>query len=237
MNASPQPKELTRAAHPLAGVIDHTLLRAEATLADIDRLCAEARTHGFASVCVNGVWVRRCAEQLAGTPVAVCAVVGFPLGASAPEVKTFEARRALADGAREIDMVIAIGALIGGHDAFVEAEIAAVRGVCCAGSARLKVILETCLLDDAQKVRACRLAVSAGADFVKTSTGFSSGGATVEDVALMRATSGPTMGVKAAGGVRTASGAYALLAAGANRLGASASVAIVSGEHTPDGGY
>jgi deoxyribose-phosphate aldolase len=213
----------------VAGAIDHTLLKPEASSAEIDKLCAEALQHKFASVCVNGTWVRRCAEILHGSPVAVCAVVGFPLGAMASEVKSYEARRAIEDGACEIDMVINIGALRSGDHDFVRRDIAAVAQTCHNLGARLKVILETALLSDAEKVRACELAKEAGADFVKTSTGFSKGGATAADVALMRKTVGPTLGVKASGGVRDAKDAKAMLQAGATRLGASASVAIVTG--------
>lgn len=226
-----------RGMEDVARHIDHTLLKANATLAEIEQLCQEAKTHGFASVCVNGLWVRRCAELLAGTPVAVCTVVGFPLGASAPEVKAFEARRAIEDGACEVDMVLSVGALKSGQDDFVRADIAAVREVCRAMGAKLKVILETCLLTDDEKVRACRAAVAAGADFVKTSTGFSTGGATVADVELMRRVVGPAIGVKASGGVRTRDDAKAMLAAGATRLGASASVAIATSAKGPAGGY
>ena len=217
----------------LAAYIDHTLLRPDATAAEIDRLCDEALRHRFASVCVNGSWVRRSAEILAGSGVAVCAVVGFPLGAMASEVKAYEARRAIEDGACEIDMVIHVGALKSGDDEHVARDIAGVAEVCHRLGGSLKVILETALLSDAEKVRGCELAKSAGADFVKTSTGFAKGGATVEDVALMRRTVGPTLGVKAAGGVRDAEGARALIAAGATRLGASASVAIVRGGSGP----
>jgi deoxyribose-phosphate aldolase len=214
----------------LARAIDHTLLKPDATLAQIDSLCREARAHSFASVCVNGIYVRRSAELLAGSGVAVCTVVGFPLGATVPEVKAFEARRAIEDGASEIDMVQCVGALKSGDDGYVQADIEAVAEVCREHGAKLKVILETCLLTDDEKRRACRAAVRARADFVKTSTGFSTGGATVEDVALMRAEVGPVMGVKASGGVRDAEDAEQMIAAGATRLGASASVAIVSGE-------
>lgn len=221
----------------VAGSIDHTLLKPNATLSDIDRLCEEAARFRFASVCVNGLWVRRCAERLAGSGVAVCTVVGFPLGASAPEVKAFEARRAIEDGACEIDMVLSVGALKSGQDDFVREDIAQVAAVCRAGGARLKVILETCLLSDEEKIRACRAAMAAGADFVKTSTGFSTGGATVQDVALMRRTVGPVMGVKASGGVRTAEDARAMIEAGATRLGASASVAIARGGGGAGQGY
>ncbi|MEW6071081.1 MAG: deoxyribose-phosphate aldolase [Planctomycetota bacterium] len=210
----------------LAGVLDHTLLRPDATVAEIDALCQEALAHRFAAVCVNGVHVRRCAEILAGSGIAVCAVVGFPLGASAPEVKAYEARRAIEDGAREVDMVLAIGALKSGDDDFVRAEVAAVAEVCHGGGALLKAILEMGLLTAEEKVRACRLAQAGGADFVKTATGFSAGGATVEDVLLLRRVAGPELGIKAAGGIRTAANARALLAAGATRIGSSAAVAI-----------
>jgi len=221
----------------LAGFIDHTLLRADATLAEIDQLCDEALRFRFATVCVNGVHVRRCAEILQGSGVGVSAVVGFPLGAMAPEVKVYEARRALEDGACEIDMVINVGALKSGDDAFVRRDVAGVAEVSHRLGAKLKVILETALLTDPEKVRACDAAKAAGADFVKTSTGFSKGGATVEDVALMRRAVGPTLGIKAAGGVRTALDARKLVEAGATRLGASASVAIVSQGGAGGGGY
>ena len=213
----------------IAATIDHTLLKPDATLAEIDVLCGEALQHRFASVCVNGVHVRRCAEILAGSGVLVCAVVGFPLGAMASEAKAYEARRAIEDGACEVDMVLQVGLLKSGADAQVERDVAAVAETCRRGGARLKVILETALLTDDEKLRACRLAQRAGADFVKTSTGFAKGGATVEDVALMRRAVGPALGVKASGGVRDTASAQALLAAGATRIGASASVAIVRG--------
>jgi deoxyribose-phosphate aldolase len=213
----------------LASAIDHTLLRADATLAEIDRLCAEALEHRFASVCVNGAWVRRCAEILRGSRVFVSAVVGFPLGANATEVKVYEARLACEDGACEIDMVQNVGALKSGLDELCLRDVAAVRETCHAGGARLKVILETCLLTEEEKGRACRLARLAGADFVKTSTGFAGGGATVADVLLMRRIVGPAMGIKAAGGVHDERLAQDLLTAGATRIGASASVAIVGG--------
>ena len=170
------------ALRDLAGHIDHTLLKPDATAAQVDALCADALQHGFASVCVNGAWVRRCAEILSGSGVLVCSVIGFPLGAMATEVKAYEARRAIEDGACEIDMVLAVGALKGGDHDFVRRDIAAVANVCHGLGARLKVILETCLLEDFEIVRACELAKQAGADFVKTSTGFSSGGATAEHV-------------------------------------------------------
>ena len=213
----------------LSSTIDHTLLKPDATAQEIDELCDEAARHRFASVCVNGTWVKRCAEILSGSGVLVCTVVGFPLGASAPEVKAYEARRAIEDGACEVDMVLNVGALKSGDDEYVRRDIAGLAEVCHRLGARLKVILETCLLTDEEKVRACRLAQAANADFVKTSTGFSSGGATIEDVSLMRRTVGPSMGVKASGGVRDTGAAKAMLDAGATRIGASASVAIVGG--------
>jgi len=213
----------------LGGYIDHTLLKPEAAAADIDRLCDEAMRNRFATVCVNGTWVRRCAEILAGSGVLVCTVVGFPLGAVAPEIKVYEARRAIEDGACEVDMVLNVGAVKSGDDEFARRDVAGVADVCHRLGARLKVILETCLLSDDEKVRACRLSKQAGADFVKTSTGFSKGGATVADVELMRRTVGPTLGVKASGGVRDAETAKAMIAAGATRIGASASVEIARG--------
>lgn len=220
----------------MSGFIDHTLLKADATLAEIDALCADALEYGFASVCVNGVHVRRCAEILCGSTVKVCTVVGFPLGAVAPEVKVYEARRSIEEGATEIDMVLNIGALKSGDDDFVRRDVAGVAATCHGLGAKLKVILETCLLTDEEKVRASRLCKEAGADFVKTSTGFSKGGATVHDVALMRRTVGPTMGVKASGGVHNADELKAMVEAGATRIGASASIAIVSGGQS-GGGY
>ncbi len=220
----------------LAKYIDHTLLKPEATRAEVDKLCDEARRFGFASVCVNGTWVRRCREILQGSDVLVCAVVGFPLGAMVPEAKAFEARRAIEDGASEIDMVLNVGALKSGDHDFVRRDIEGVANTCHGLGARLKVILETALLTDAEKETACRLAQSAGADFVKTSTGFSKGGATAADIALMRRVVGPTMGVKASGGVRDLAGARSMIEAGATRLGASASVQIVQGGKS-SGGY
>jgi deoxyribose-phosphate aldolase len=221
----------------LGATIDHTLLKADATAQEIDKLCDEALRHQFASVCVNGTWVKRCSEILAGSGVMTCTVVGFPLGASAPEVKAYEARRAIEDGACEVDMVLNIGALKSGDDDFVRRDIAGLAQVCHNLGARLKVILETCLLSEEEKVRACRLSKEAGADFVKTSTGFSKAGATLEDIALMRRTVGPSMGVKASGGVRDTEGAKAMLAAGATRIGASASIAIVKGGAAGSAGY
>ena len=222
----------------VAGYIDHTLLKAETTLADIDELCHDALRHGFASVCVNGVHVRRCAEILAGSKVMVCTVVGFPLGAALTEVKSYEARRAIEDGACEVDMVLNVGAMKSGHHEAVRADVASVAATCHGLGARLKVILETCLLTKDEIVAASELCKAAGADFVKTSTGFSSGGATVEDVALMRRAVGPVVGVKASGGVRDAAAARAMLEAGATRIGASASVAIARGTPSATGsGY
>ncbi len=215
----------------LAGMIDHTLLKPEATPAMVDQLCAEAAEHRFASVCVNPVHVRRCAAALEGTDVAVCSVAGFPLGANVSEIKALEAARAIEDGATEIDMVMNVGALKAEDYALVSDDIAAVARVCVDSGAKLKVILETCLLDDLEKVVASLLAVEAGADYVKTSTGMNAGGATVEDVALMRHAVGPDIGVKAAGGIRTYEQAIAMVAAGATRLGASAGIAIVRGAH------
>lgn len=211
----------------IAGLIDHTSLRADATYQQIDALCQEAQQYGFAAVCVQPVHVRRCAEALRGSSVKVCTVVGFPLGATLTSVKVFEAREAIALGAAEIDMVMHIGALRSNDLAYVQDDIAAVVSACHQHGALCKVILETCLLSDAEKINACRLAQAAGADFVKTSTGFSSGGATVEDVRLMRQTVGPAMGVKAAGGIRDLGAVLVMIDAGANRIGASASVKIM----------
>jgi deoxyribose-phosphate aldolase len=213
----------------LASYIDHTLLKPEATLAELDKLCDEARKNKFASVCVNGCHVRRCAEILGGSGVLVCSVVGFPLGQCATEVKCYEARRAIEDGACEIDMVMNVGHLKSGAVDLVERDIAAVADVCHRLGTRLKVILETCLLTDDEKVRACEVSKRAGADFVKTSTGFNKGGATAADIALMRRVVGAAMGVKASGGVRDEKTAREMIAAGATRIGASASVAIVKG--------
>jgi len=212
----------------IARFIDHTLLKPDATAMDIRRLCAEGRENGFASVCVNPVWAELAAAELEGSDVKVCTVAGFPLGATPPENKAAEAERAAAGGAVEIDMVINIGALKEGDDDAVRDDIRAVAGACARGGAILKVIIETALLTDDEKRRACRLAREAGAAFVKTSTGFGPGGATVEDVALMAGeVSGSGMGVKAAGGIKTLADARRMIAAGATRLGASAGVAIV----------
>lgn len=211
----------------LARYIDHTLLKPDATPADVDRLCDEAKEHVFAAVCVNPVWVRRAARRLGDAPVKVASVVGFPLGASAPQVKAFEARRALRDGAREIDMVLNVGALKGGELDLVESDIAGVSDACREAGALNKVILETALLTDEEKVVASRLAKAGRAHYVKTSTGFGPGGATVFDVALMREAVGPKLGVKASGGIRDAEAARQMIAAGATRIGASAGVAMV----------
>jgi deoxyribose-phosphate aldolase len=222
-------------AASLARYIDHTLLKPEATPAQIAQLCAEAREHGFAAVCINPVNVAQAAQLLKGTSVAVCTVVGFPLGAGLAEVKAYEAQQALSQGASEIDMVINIGALKAGLFDRVRDEIALMVRTCKAHTrpALVKVIIEACLLTDDEKVRACQIAQAAGADFVKTSTGFSSGGATLADVALMRRTVGPSMGVKAAGGVRTRAEAEAMIAAGATRIGTSSGVKLVQGSETP----
>ena len=213
----------------LAGMIDHTALKPETTPAMIDTLCQEARDHGFASVCVNSGNVARCVHNLTGTGVPVCSVVGFPLGASTEEAKAYEALQAIMLGAAEIDMVINIGALKGADYELVRDDVLTVVGVCHAHDAICKTIIEAVLLTDEEKVAACLLAVEAGADYVKTSTGFAPGGATVEDVALMRSVVGPDVGVKAAGGIRTYEAAAAMIAAGATRIGASAGIAIIQG--------
>ncbi|MGD1992664.1 MAG: deoxyribose-phosphate aldolase [Anaerolineae bacterium] len=213
----------------LARMIDHTLLKPGATEEQIERLCQEGRTYHFASVCVNPVNVKQCAQILQDSDVAVCTVAGFPLGATPTEVKAFEALRAIYDGATEVDMVINIGALKTGHLDLVEQDIAGLARACHANGAILKVIIEAALLTNEEKATACRLAQGAGADFVKTSTGFGPGGATLEDVALMRSVVGPEMGVKAAGGIHTYQEAVAMIDAGASRLGASRGVEIVSG--------
>ncbi len=214
----------------IAGMIDHTLLKPDATADQIAQLCFEARKYGFASVCINPTHVKLCAELLQGTPVKVCTVIGFPLGASAPEVKAFEAQTALKDGATEIDMVLNIGALKAGDLTLVARDIHEVVLVGHQAGAIVKVIIETSLLNNEEKVTACLLAKEAGADFVKTSTGFSGGGATVEDIHLMRRVVGPKMGVKASGGVHDFEDAQNLVKAGATRLGASAGVKIVQGQ-------
>ncbi len=212
----------------LAKYIDHTILKPETTEAQVKAICAEAREHSFFSVCVNPCNVSLVKEELKGTDVKVCSVISFPLGANIPEVKAFEATKAIEDGADEIDMVINIGALKDGKYDYVREDIKAVVEA-CKGKALLKVIIEACLLTDEEKVKACELSKEAGADYVKTSTGFSSGGATAEDIALMRKTVGPELGVKASGGVRDFEGAKKMIDAGASRIGASSSVAIVTG--------
>jgi deoxyribose-phosphate aldolase len=219
----------------LSPLIDHTLLKADARGADVDRLCAEAREHAFASVCVNPLWVPRAAAALQGSPVRVCTVVGFPLGAASIEDKAAQARIAILEGAAEVDMVLAIGAAKDHDWDFVRRDYAALREA--AGASVLKVILETCLLDGDEKVQASRLAAEAGLDFVKTSTGFSAGGATREDVALMRGAVGSRAGVKASGGIRDYPAALGMVLAGATRLGVSASLAIVKGAGAGGDGY
>lgn len=211
----------------IAGLIDHTLLKADARKEQIKGLCEEARQYHFASVCVNPTWVTYASELLQGSKVKVCTVIGFPLGASTPEVKAFETNNAIENGAHEVDMVINIGALKDKNDDLVVRDIRAVAEA-AAGKALTKVIIETCLLTEEEKIRACELAVKAGTDFVKTSTGFSTGGATVADVALMRKTVGPDIGVKASGGVRNIADAKAVIEAGATRIGASAGISIVT---------
>jgi len=212
----------------IARMIDHTALKADTSEKQITKLCEEALEYKFASVCVNPTWVKKSAELLAGSEVKVCTVIGFPLGANTPEVKAFETTQAIQDGATEVDMVINIGALKDGNNELVERDIKAVVEA-AKGKALTKVIIESCLLTDEEKVRACELSVKAGADYVKTSTGFSTGGATKEDIALMRKTVGPNIGVKASGGVRNAADAEAMISAGATRIGASAGIEIVNG--------
>ncbi len=221
-----QPGE-TPDVETLAEMIDHTLLKPDATPEGIAQLCSEARQYGFGAVCINPSYVRLCADLLRGSPVKVCTVVSFPLGATPTEVKVFEAQTALHQGASEIDMVINIGALKAKNYELVTRDIRAVVLVCHSARALVKTIIETSLLDDEEKVAVCLLAKEAGADFVKTSTGFSIGGATVEDVALMRRVVGVEMGVKASGGIRTFADAKGMINAGANRIGASAGVKII----------
>ncbi len=211
-----------------AKYFDHTILKQDATRADVIRICQEAKEYGFASVCVNECYTKLVKSELSGTDVSVCVVVGFPLGASSPEAKAAETKLAVANGADEIDMVINIGALKDGEYDAVQKDIEAVR-MACTGKV-LKVIIETCLLTDEEKVKACELSVKAGADFVKTSTGFSTGGAKVQDVALMRKTVGEDVGVKASGGIRDYNTAMAMIEAGANRLGTSATISIVEAD-------
>jgi deoxyribose-phosphate aldolase len=219
----------------IAGSIDHTILRADATRDDIVRICQEARKYSFASVCANPYWVPLVARQLSGSPVKVCTVIGFPLGATSTEIKRAEAEAAIRVGAQEIDMVINVGALKSGDQETVKLDIQAVVDSSHKGGAIVKVIIETALLDDNQKAVACTLAKLAGADFVKTSTGFAATGATVHDVALMRSIVGPKIGVKASGGIRTLDDVQKMTAAGATRIGASASVKIVEAAASPAG--
>ena len=217
-------------ATQIAGLIDHTLLKPDAIAIQITQLCQEALQHNFASVCVNPAYVKPAAELLRNSEVEVCTVIGFPLGATTTEVKVFETEQALKDGATEVDMVIDIGALKGGDDQRVEQDIAGVAQAAHSSEAVCKVIIETALLTDQEKEIASLLAKEAGADYVKTSTGFSSGGATAEDIALMRRVVGPEMGIKAAGGVSSYEDAEKMVFAGATRIGASAGVKIVQGE-------
>jgi deoxyribose-phosphate aldolase len=219
----------------LAKMIDHTALKPDTSREQIEKLCDEARDFNFASVCVNPTWVALAAEKLEGAEAKVCTVIGFPLGAVTTETKAFETKDAIQKGATEVDMVINIGALKDGNNELVEQDIKAVVEA-AKGKALVKVIIETCLLTDEEKKRACELSVKAGADYVKTSTGFSTSGATVEDIKLMRNTVGPNIGVKASGGVRDLEGSQAMIDAGATRIGASAGVKIVQGE-TADTDY
>lgn len=219
----------------LAKMIDHTALKPDTSRAQIEKLCEEAREFNFASVCVNPTWVSLAAEMLQGAEAKVCTVIGFPLGAVTTETKAFETNDAIQKGATEVDMVINIGALKDGNNDLVAQDIKAVVEA-AKGKALVKVIIESCLLTDEEKTRACELSVKAGADYVKTSTGFSTGGATVEDIKLMRNTVGPNIGVKASGGVRDLEGSQAMIDAGATRIGASAGVKIVQGE-TADTDY
>jgi deoxyribose-phosphate aldolase len=212
----------------VAKMIDHTLLKADSTKDQVTKICEEAKEFNFASVCVNPGWVKYSAELLQGTDVKVCTVIGFPLGAATSETKAFETQDVIEKGATEVDMVINIGALKDGNDDLVKQDIQAVTAA-AKGKALTKVIIETSLLTDEEKERACKLAVEAGADYVKTSTGFSTGGATVEDIKLMRKTVGPEIGVKASGGVRSVEDAKNMIEAGATRIGASSGVQIVQG--------
>jgi deoxyribose-phosphate aldolase len=214
----------------LARMIDHTILKPEATPGEVQKLCEEARKYSFASVCVNAGYVPLCARLLRGTPVKVCTVVGFPLGATSTAAKAFETEQAIRDGAQEVDMVINVGMLKAGDAQYVERDIAAVVSAAKRQRVLTKVIIETALLTDEEKVKACLLAKKAGADFVKTSTGFAKGGATAGDIALMRRVVGSTMGVKASGGVRTREEALTMVSSGADRIGASASVRIIGAE-------
>jgi deoxyribose-phosphate aldolase len=225
--------ELTSAQ--LASYIDHTLLKQDATVAQIEKLCEEAAQYHFASVCVNAAYVPLCVNLLKGSGVKVCCVAGFPLGATLTSVKAYEATQVTAAGAGEVDMVLNIGALKSGNLTLVKDDVSAVVKAAHANNALVKVIIETCLLTDEEKVKACHICKEAGADFVKTSTGFSTAGATVEDVALMRKTVGPDMGVKAAGGVRTRDDVLAMIKAGATRIGTSGGVKIMEGAEIKSG--
>lgn len=218
---------MTKVDPRIAGLIDHTILRPDATADDVRKVCAEARKFNFASVCVNPCWIDLVAAELKGSPVKVCTVVGFPLGATPAAVKVFETETAVRAGAQEVDMVINVGALKSGDHDLVKKDIESVAQAAHRGGAILKVIIETALLTDNEKAIACTLAKLAGADFVKTSTGFAKGGATAADVALMRSVVGPDLGVKASGGIRTIEDVRAMAAAGASRIGASASVKII----------
>ena len=229
IQTSSQPAHLSLNPADLPKYIDHTLLKAEAKASDIEKLCAEARQYRFFSVCVNGSNVVQCAKLLAGSGVKVCSVVGFPLGAMGTKAKAYETTAAIEDGAGEIDMVMNIGAMKAGNFRLVEEDMTAIRKA-CGSTVLLKVILETCLLTTEEIVKACGIAKNAGLDFVKTSTGFSTAGATPEHVALMRKTVGPVMGVKAAGGVRSFADAVNMINAGATRLGTSGGVGIIKGQ-------
>lgn len=220
----------------LQNFIDHTMLKPQATEEQIKQVCKEAKQYGFASVCVNPYYTSLVRDELEGTNVKTCVVVGFPLGATTKEVKAFETKQAIENGAQEIDMVINIGALKSKKYDVVKEDIQAVVDA-AKGKALVKVIIETCLLSEEEKVKVCEISKEVGADFVKTSTGFSTGGATVEDIKLMRETVGADMGVKASGGVRTREDAEAVIHAGANRIGASASIAIVEGRKDTNAGY
>lgn len=226
----PSSQNATTPASDIAGYIDHTLLKQDASRDDVLRIAAEAAKYGFKSVCVNPLWVATVAQALAGSGVLTCSVIGFPFGATTTASKAFEAAAAVGDGAAEIDMVIDIAAAKRGDREALVDDISGVAAAVHQGGAILKVIIETSLLTDDEKVLACESSVAAGADFVKTSTGFAGGGATIHDVALMRKTVGPDIGVKASGGVRSLEDARAMLSAGATRLGASSGVAIVEGE-------
>jgi deoxyribose-phosphate aldolase len=213
--------------HPIGFYIEHTLLKADATAAEIEKLCAEARQCQFIGVCINGSWVRHASLWLQGSETRIVSVAGFPLGAASTASKRFETETAIADGAQEVDVVLNVGRLKQGDDNYVLNELREI--VRAAGGLPVKVIIETCLLNEEEKIRACRLTIDSGAHFVKTSTGFSTGGATVEDVALMRKTVGPKFGVKASGGIRDAKTALSMITAGATRIGTSAGVAIMRG--------